>query len=77
MLALLGPFLPKIAMALAALAAMAAAYFGIRRSGVQAQKNADMRQELRDVKTSSGVESQVAGESDAAVADDLRKQRNQ
>lgn len=48
-----------------------------RRSGAQAQTQADQQKAVRDAQTRVKVDASVDAESDAAVADDLRKQRNQ
>lgn len=67
--------LPKLIAGAVGAIAILAVYLGIRKSGVQAKQNADMKATMRDVERRNAVEREVASESDASVADDLRKQR--
>lgn len=67
--------LPKLIAGAVAALALLAVYLGIKKSGVDKQQNADMRATLKKVENRNAVENEVASESDAAVADDLRKQR--
>jgi hypothetical protein len=64
--------LPKLAMLAAGLAAVAAVYLGVRRSGRQAQQAADARETLDQVEKRDAVEADTAGKSDTTVADELR-----
>lgn len=49
------------------------AYFGIRKSGVQAQQNADMKQSLKNVVSANEIANGVGRLSDASVDSQLRK----
>lgn len=57
------------------LIAVVVAFFGIKKSGVQQQQNADMRGTIKNIGVRDAVDHEVDAESDADVARDL--QRNQ
>lgn len=48
-------------------------FFGIRKTGVQAQQNSDLRTTLKNVGIRDAVDHEVDGESDADVARDLQR----
>jgi hypothetical protein len=70
---LLAGLLPKLIAVAVACGTLLAVYLGIRRSGRQQQQAIDAATALKDAKVRTDVETDTAGKSDAAVADDLRK----
>lgn len=72
MAALLGPLLGKLGLAVAGLVSLLGMFFAVRRSGVQAQRNADLKQSLKNVETANATTATVARLPDAAVTDELR-----
>jgi hypothetical protein len=74
--ALFAGAIPKFIAVVVVGISLLAVYLGIKKSGKKDQQNADMKATLKAVETRNDVEAEVARESDAAVADDLRRQRN-
>lgn len=73
LLSLLGSLGAKVAALAVVAVSLLGVYLGIRKSGVQAQRNADLQQSIQNVVTANETSASVSRLSDASVDSQLRQ----